>query len=233
MDKHPWLKFIPPLAWVFVGATGEAMFGFLGPLPAAVGFALSLNLLLFYFLWSKYPKDIYKKYGGLSAGIIVALIFIWIVPPLLSGPKIDKNKIQVGLQYAYAWGNYKDSKNTSNPEDWWRVVDEPIVRKYSQEKMRLLLGVQNANGRISIKNIWLHVAFVTGNLSIETDKLWVPLSINKHYYVILGNINPNAAIAPDGNLFVKFPGPGTYKISCTINGDTFGNVTRSFEIILK
>jgi hypothetical protein len=151
-------------------------------------------------------------------------------------PEVSKTqtaeKIQIGLQYAYEWDRYKGSTNTVG--DTWRAIDdEPIKRKYSQEEMRLLLGVQNTHREISIKDVWLNVFFLADNLDVRIDKIWRSMFPNKHYFAKLGNINSGQGIHPDGNLFIKFPKPGIYKVSYSINADGFKPILGNFQIVLE
>lgn len=144
---------------------------------------------------------------------------------------INEDKIQIGLQYAYEWDNYRGSKNSGNPHDIWRMVIEPIKRKYSSEEMRLLLGVINLHDKLSIKNIEIGIIF-HDDLQVRNEKHWSRMLNDKYYFTSLPDINPSNGKHSSGSLWIKFPKPGAYNISCEITGEGFRKTTRKVEIIL-
>jgi len=151
----------------------------------------------------------------------------------LSEEQIDEKKILLGLQYAYEWDHYKASA-PDKVQDMWRIIDEPIKANYSPGERRLLLIVENRNERRSLKNVFFYVTFQDDGLNVRADKGdWQALIPNKNYYVRLGDINSEQAMNSEGNLWIKFPKPGVYKVSSVINGDNFKNILRNFQVDLR
>jgi hypothetical protein len=216
---------------------GGTMLGIADPRWSAAIITLGLLILLFDTLSRWLPR--YRLWvTGLA--IIPSFLSVLYVTPMLF-PIFDKSKVQVGLQYAYAWDNYKGSKNMPNgsPEDWWRTIDKPIEVEYSRAKYyegdegkgkKLVLGVDNLHRKLSIRTIRLDIIFQNDDLEITSE--WPTWVKNKHFFTRLGNI-VSGPPTYGRNLWVKFPGPGSYKITCKIYGDKFGEIIRDIEIILK
>lgn len=220
-------------AGVFLAGLGiEEMLGLLGPKAATYSLATGLLFLLAYYLWKKFEGSNKQKVGFLVIGTVGALIFAWKVPPLLPSSTVDEGRVQLALQYAYEWDNYKGA-TIKPPENWWRTIGGSLTREYSPSEMRLLLGVYNGNKKVSLENIRVHINFIDDWLIVRPDKYWQPYVTNKHYFVSLGNVNRDEALFPNGNLWVKFPKPGVYSMTYFIRGGNFDSITHRFEIILR
>lgn len=219
----------------FIGLGLGGLMGAVHPMWPAIFLAVGLWLVLSGELniWCREQREL--KWILMMLAMALLAVGVLEVPQRFI-PIFDKNNVQVGLEYAYEWDNYNGSNLTDNPEDWWRVIDKPIEVAYSKHNhfegkgKSLVLGIDNLHKRLSIRNVRLDVIFQNNDLEIISE--WHTWVKNKHFFVRLGNIVPGPP-SHNGNLWVKFPGPGKYEIICKIYGDEFEEIERVITIILK
>jgi len=210
------------------------MFGFLAPKTQALIFSAAIIVLLVWFLWEHYPGEKYRKTRRLVLifGFVFAVAFSMVVPPLLSSPKIDNEKVVLCLGDAYELDHYKGSANERGNRV--KCITEPIKLKFSKKEWRMHFIVRNNNMTIPIDgvNLWIYFPEKKG-LKVRPDGSWSERYINEEYHFKLGNITNGDGWGADGALFVTFPSPGDYQIDYGISAREMKPIHGDFKIILK
>lgn len=131
---------------------------------------------------------------------------------------LDRNKIFLGIRYAYEFNHYRGATNTFGNED--RIVNTtiPLRQKYDAEgHVKFVFSIVNQNKGIPFEDVFLQVIWPDEIIEVKPGEGWQTQNSNKRYTYYFSQIN-NVPLNTYGPIWAKFPKPGEYTLLCSING---------------
>ncbi len=132
--------------------------------------------------------------------------------------QLDRNKIFLGIRYAYEFNNYRETTNTFGNED--RIVDPniPLRQEYNaNESIKFVFVIINKNEGIPFDDVFLQVIWPDEIIEVKHGEGWQVQRINKRHTYYFPQIN-NVPLNTYSPIWAKFPKAGEYTVECLING---------------
>lgn len=145
-----------------------------------------------------------------------------------AGKKLDENKIQMVLGYAYGL-NYLGSTNEPGNESRIILPSKPIRVRYSDSQFETFwFGLANLNTGIPLHNPLVHLVFPKG-LEVKPVGCWKAMYVNQHYFCYAGTITNSRGIM-NGALGIQFPHKGKYTFRAEIDGAGIRPIVRMINL---
>ncbi len=151
---------------------------------------------------------------------------------LLKQKQLDQSKIFLGIRYAYEFDNYAGATNTFGNEDRKIDPDTPLKKRYNpDENIKFVFLIDNENKEIPFDDVYLEIIMPDEILEVTCGEGWQVQRINKRYTYHFPQIN-NKPLNTHSPIWVKFPEPGKYVLSCSIDGRDIATIDIPVKIEL-